>query len=81
MTLRIMRASSSDLHHIDWLEANTPNGNFVIKNGHAPTILILSPGQPVIFHVTDGKEETLLVRSGVADIKRDGITLLLSEEA
>lgn len=64
-------------YSIAWLEINTPTGNYVIQNGHAPTILILSRKQPLTFRLKTGKKETLFVKHGVVKIDRTSATVVM----
>jgi len=64
-------------YSVAWLEINTPTGNYVIQKGHAPIILILSPGQSLTFRLKTGKKETLLVKHGVAKIDRTSATIVM----
>ena len=64
---------------IAWIELNTGAGNFIIQNGHAPTLLSLAPEQEVTFRLDSGKNEALLVHRGFANVTRDSVTLLLNK--
>ena len=63
---------------IAWIELQTPTGSYTIQPGHAPTILILSPGKIVSFRLKTGKHEEITVNSGIAQINRKSVTILLS---
>jgi F0F1-type ATP synthase epsilon subunit len=65
--------------NVAWLEVNTPVGNFVIQRGHAPTIMALEPGKPVVYCLKNGKQESLIINRGVVEITRDSATLLVNE--
>jgi F0F1-type ATP synthase epsilon subunit len=64
---------------ISWLEVNTPVGNFVIQRGHAPTILLVLPHQPVTVCLNNGKQETFDTPGGILEINRTKALLLLNE--
>lgn len=80
MKLYIISPFSKKTFDIAWLELNTPVGNFIIQPGHASTILTLAPQKHVTFCLKSGKQETFIVKQGIADITRTTATLLLSEE-
>ena len=63
---------------VTWLELNTPTGNYIIQNGHAPMALALSPKQPFIYAHKNGKEEIVMVERGIAEITRSQVIILLS---
>ncbi|OGB83656.1 hypothetical protein A3F66_04100 [candidate division TM6 bacterium RIFCSPHIGHO2_12_FULL_32_22] len=61
---------------VAWLEVDTTVGNFVIEPEHAPMILTLEKDSNVVFCLASGKREKVLVKSGIAHIKRDSVTIL-----
>lgn len=61
-----------------WLEINTPQGNFVIQQGHAPMIITLSENKPFSYRLKTGKQESVMVTHGIASINRHNATLLIS---
>ena len=79
MELNVIRPYATDQFDIVWLELNTPTGNYVVQPGHAPIILILTPDQPAVFRLKSGKQESVNVRQGIADIGRDYATLIINE--
>lgn len=64
---------------IEWIELNTPVGNFIVQPEHAPTIITLTPGQPVIYMTTSGKEESFIVREAIVQVTRTAVTLLMQD--
>ena len=77
MELRIVSAEKSQIFSIAWVEANTPVGNFVIQDGHAPMVLALSPGKQLVFQLKSGKKESLTVENGMLEVHRTSATVLL----
>ena len=78
MQLIILSPLTKKTFTVDWIEVNTPTGNFVIQPEHAPTILTLSRNNEIIFQVTDGGQEKILVPAGIAHVTRNSLTLMLS---
>ncbi len=74
-------SSPSEKRDIDiaWIEFNTPVGNFVVQPEHAPMVVSLMPMSYVHYRLTTGKEETKKVIQGVIHVKRDGVTLLVTQ--
>lgn len=65
---------------ITWLEVNTVIGNFVIQEGHAPTVLIAQQHKKIAFGLEGGDEETILMKQqGIVHITRNSVTLLINE--
>lgn len=64
---------------IAWIEINTPVGNFVIEEAHAPMIVTLSSNSTVLFCLTSGKQDSMNVLNGLVHITRESVTLLLSD--
>jgi F0F1-type ATP synthase epsilon subunit len=79
MKLTIISPREIQEFAILWIELNAPTGNFVIQQGHAPMILILQPHQPIIFELNNGKQKTLTVPEGIAEITRTSITILMNK--
>lgn len=65
---------------IVWLELNTDIGNFVIQPGHAPTVFVLAQNKKVTYCLTTGKQESVVVPRGIADITRTHATVIIHEE-
>ena len=79
MELTVITPNQTSRFSIVWLELNTPTGNMVIQPGHAPMILILAPNQSTIFRLKSGKQESIVIRHGIADIRRNRATLVINE--
>jgi len=79
MTLQVISTTTSFMRDISWLEIDTVVGNFVIRPGHAPTVLMLDPGKPIIFCLSNGKQETLSIGKGIVEITRTKATVLINE--
>lgn len=78
MQLSIITVSDKKLFDVTWLEVNTTLGNFVLQQGHAPMILVLSPNKPFIFCLENGKEESVTVPGGVLHIDREQATVVIT---
>jgi F0F1-type ATP synthase epsilon subunit len=82
MKLTIFSSTQSHEYNMSYLEVETSVGNFVILEGHAPTLLMLSPGKPVIFCQKDSPEtfERLpLAHGGILKVTRTEATLIINE--
>lgn len=79
MELHIINAHESKIVSVDWIEINTPVGNFIIQQGHAPMVLTLQQKQPIIFRLTSGKEQNIVIPQGIIEITRDLVTILINE--
>ncbi len=78
MNFTILGPEEKKTFKISWLEVNTPQGNFVIQLGHVPTILLLSPNQPITFRLNSGKQETIIIPGGILEVTRSSALLLLN---
>lgn len=79
MKLHIVSALHTRVHDVAWVELNSDAGNFVIQSGHAPMLLVLSPNKEIVFRLKNGKEESLKVPQGIADISRTETTVIIQE--
>lgn len=64
MNLVIISSTDSETFQVVWMEANTPEGSFIIQSEHAPTTLILSPGKEFVCRYKTGKQETRILKKG-----------------
>lgn len=78
MNLRIISPETYEEFDIVWVELETPNGSTVILEGHAPMICSLESEKQINFCFKNGKQENMVCPGGVAEIKRDSVTLLLN---
>jgi F0F1-type ATP synthase epsilon subunit len=79
MELSIITPTYKKLYAIAWIELETTAGNFVIQPGHAPTILLLTPNNNALFCLSNGKQESVMIKEGgIAHIERNSATLLLN---
>lgn len=79
MMLAIVSPTYSTNVEIDWIELNTPVGNFVIEQGHIPTIVTLVPNAPCIFMTTAGSQEIIKPQSAIAEISRSEVTIFMAQ--
>lgn len=78
MQLTIITPSKKDIFNVVWLECNTPQGNYVIQAGHAPTIFSLSSHKPFIYCLKNGHEEIIMIQQAIIEVTRTHATLLLN---
>jgi F0F1-type ATP synthase epsilon subunit len=82
MKLVIMRPGEMAEYAVEWIEINTPLGNFVIQEEHAPTVFTLSAHKECRFSLAiTGKEESLVIEEGIIEINRKTALLFLSNPA
>lgn len=77
MKLEIVSSDAHNIYQVAWLELNTPVGNFIIQQGHAPMILSLTPDKPITFRLKTGKQQTINANNGMAKITRESTTLMI----
>jgi F0F1-type ATP synthase epsilon subunit len=78
MQLFITNYTQKKVVRIVWLDVDTPTGNYVIQPAHAPMILTLTPNSRVSYCLTNGKQESLDIKHGVAHISRNSVVLLVN---
>jgi F0F1-type ATP synthase epsilon subunit len=81
MELQIINPQQKLSYAVVWIELNTPTGNIIIQSGHAPMVVMLSPGKPLIFKLKTGKQESFIVRQGIAHITRNLTKIIMTEQA
>ena len=77
MKLQIITTRRVLEHEIDWVELNTPAGNMVIQQGHAPLMIELSSGHELLYQTQDGAHESIMIVQGVAHVTRYEVKILL----
>lgn len=80
MNLQIISPLRILNYDVAWLEVNTNVGNFIIQKGHVPTLLVLSPNEEIIFRLKNGKEESIMVTSGIVEVTREKSTVIIHEQ-
>ena len=79
MKFTLLSPTEKKQYAIAWIEVNTPIGNFVIQQNHAPTILMVKAHEPITFCLRNGKQETFLSSGGILEITRTSAVLLLND--
>ncbi len=81
MNLKIISPLRTLTYNVAWLEVNTHIGNFVIQKGHVPTLLVLAPDQEIVFRLKNGKQESIMVPSGIVEVTRELSTVIIQEQS
>ena len=76
MLITIITPSSTNTVPAAWVEFTTPQGNFVIQEGHAPMVATISSEHPVIVGLADGTNQPLLFLHALIEITRTNVTIL-----
>lgn len=79
MQLSVVSSTSFHKYDIQWLDVSTDGGNFVIQDGHAPTMLLIKNGSRVLYRRMDGSMGEIVVMGGVVEITRTSATLLITK--
>ncbi|MBP6892536.1 hypothetical protein KBB68_03050 [Candidatus Babeliales bacterium] len=77
MKLKIITTQRVIEHDIDWIELNTPAGNMIIQQGHAPMIIELRSGHELIYQKSDDSQDSIMIVQGIAHILRHEVKILL----
>ena len=80
MVFSLISPTSSKKINVDWLEVQTDTGSLVIKNGHAPMIVILAPNREISIGLENGSTTLMTIAGGILEVDRTTATLLLSNE-
>lgn len=64
-------------HDVEWVELNTPVGNMVIQEGHAPMIVELMQGHELLYQVAGSAVESIFIVQGIAHVTRLEVKVLL----
>lgn len=77
MDLHIISPEYELTKKIAWIELNTPQGNYIIQQGHIPFIIPLLAHAPLTFQLESGKQQTIEVLDGIAEVTRTQVTVII----
>ena len=80
MELKIIRPTSSQKLKINWLEAQTNEGNLVIMPGHTPMVVLLAPNKELSIELWDCTRTLMTIAGGILEVTRTAITLIITHE-
>lgn len=80
MKLKIIDPYQVTQHTIAWIELETPVGNMVIQENHAPMVIEISPNTEVLFLLNNGKQMSANIVQGFAHVNREEIKILVTQQ-
>ena len=80
MTLTLVTPLKTESCKIIALEVDSLVGNLVIQKGHVPTIITIKPYSDLIWTLPSGAQVKQKVSQGIADITRQGVTVIMERE-
>ena len=81
MKFSVISPHATAEYAIVWIEINTPVGNMVIQQDHAPMIIEIEQNSELLFMQQNGKQISLMIVQGFIHITRQNIKLLVTQEA
>ncbi len=76
--LQIIRSSSKETVNVEWIEIESPSGNFVVGPGHLPLISILKKKGRVIYKKADSDKLKIIDSyGGIFRVQDDKATVIL----
>ena len=81
MDLKIVRPTKTDAWEVNWVEAQTDEGNVIILPGHTPLIVVLTQQQELAFELTDGTRQQIPIGSGILTVTRTDVTVLVTHDS
>lgn len=81
MKLSVISPQSIQQYGIVWVEINTPVGNLVIQENHAPMIVEIEQNSEILLMQENGKQMSILVVQGFIHVTHQEIKLLITKEA
>ena len=80
MELKIVRPTSSQSFAVNWVEAQTDEGNVIILPGHTPLIIVLASEKELSLELEDGTQKQIAIGGGILTVTRTELTLLVTHE-
>lgn len=81
MKLKIIDPYQVTEHTIAWIELETPVGNMVIQENHAPMVVEILPKSEILFLLNNGKQASQAIVQGFAHVTREEIKILVTQQA
>lgn len=76
MELVLITPTNTHTYSVSWIEAHTDAGSYVIQPNHAPMIVPLAVNKELIFCLSNGKRESILIIRGIMEITRKKATVI-----
>ena len=80
MKFILISPTKSKEFDVDWIEVQTDLSNFVIKQGHAPLMVILANNKELSLGLMDGSKMVMTISGGILKVARESAMLLLRQE-
>ena len=78
MKLSIVDTEKVVNYDVEWVELNTPVGNLVVQEGHAPMIIELSLGHEFLFELAvTGEQKKIMITQAIAHVTRTEVKILI----
>jgi F0F1-type ATP synthase epsilon subunit len=77
--LHIMGPTSRRTMTVHWIGVETPTGNLIVQEGHAPMVTLLSPFKNLELGLSDGSTQQLEVKGGILSVNRTSATIIIDE--
>lgn len=79
MKFNVVSPQQTQKYTVNWIEINTPSGNLIIQNGHAPIIFTLVANKEIFFQLKTGEEISILLdREAFLHVERNEAVALIS---
>lgn len=80
MKFNVISPHSLTHHTVAWIEINTPAGNMVIQENHAPMIVEIESNSELLFMQPNGKQISMMIAQGFIHVQRGEVKLLITKE-
>ena len=80
MELYIITPKEHETIRVEWVEINTDTGNYIIQEGHIPTVLLLATDDELMYKPMHQKARCIDVVHGVVHVTRTSVTVLVTLE-
>ncbi len=78
-TLEIVASTQSEIHSIEWVEIESPNGSFLVGPDHMPLISLIKKRSTVTYRKTNSEERTLTVTGGLFKVAHNKAVVILEQ--
>jgi len=76
VTLEIIYPTHAETHFVNWVEIESPNGNFTVSGGHAPLISKIKKKGVVSFETQEGTITQKEIIGGIFSVTNDRAVII-----
>ncbi|MFA6263095.1 MAG: hypothetical protein WCW33_03755 [Candidatus Babeliales bacterium] len=78
-TFEVFASTFSEIHTVEWIEVEGPNGSFLVGPGHSPLISIIKKRSTITYKKTNTEQNTIEASGGIFKVANNKAIILLDQ--